>query len=151
MNGYQEIMMNKIIKSGLLTIGLFVMVFSNVQAADFSVIDSDGDIYYIGPFLGHEIGNNKYYVEYEAGTSPFSTGEGYVYYDPYFRSLKIVIMENEDLFGFSIEGHWDGDGSDIYYVNSGGDSGAMSLFMGDRFSRSRKSKQQDRVKDIFKP
>jgi hypothetical protein len=128
---------------------LLWMSFSTSNAlADFTLVDSDNDVYYVGNFAGHELNNQKYYVHYVSRTSPFPEGEGILYFDTHHQSFKIAIFENDHIFGFSIEGHWQGSGSEIYYVNNDGDAGSMDLYLGDRFIR--KGEKKKRVKNINK-
>ncbi len=125
------------------------MSFSVSNAlADFSLVDSDGDVYHVGNFLGHELHNQKYFVQYISRDASFPEAEGILYYDDLYQSLKIVVFENNDLFGFTLEGHWHGSGSAIFYLNSDGDTGAMNIFLGNRSAR--KDSKKARVKNILK-
>jgi hypothetical protein len=116
--------------------------------ADFSVIDSDGDVYHVGAFLGHEMDNQKYYVQYINSSSFSPTAEGFLYFDEFYQSMKIVVFENDEIHGFTIEGYWQGSGSEIYFVNSGGNSGVMDLFLGEALPRKRTEKKS--VKQVLK-
>ncbi len=116
--------------------------------ADFSVTDSDGDVYRVGEFLGYEMDNQKYYVQYINSSTFLPTGEGFLYYDDYYQSMKIIIFENDNIFGFSLEGYWQGSGSEIYFVNSDGNSGVMDLFLGENLPRKRSVETS--VKQVLK-
>lgn len=128
---------------------LFWMIASTSNAlADFSLIDSDGDVYQVGEFLGYEMDNQKYYVQYINQSSFLPSGEGFLYYDDFYQSMKMVIFENDNIHGFTVEGYWQGSGSEIYFVNSGGNSGVMSLFLGENLPRKRS--QEISVKQVLK-
>ena len=92
---------------------LFWISVSSANAlADFTLIDSDGDVYSVGPFLGKPLNNESFLVRYTKNGS-FTTGDGYLYYDDFYGSVKILIFENEETVGFTLEGIWEGDGSTI--------------------------------------
>ena len=129
------------------------MSFSVSNAlADFSLVDSDGDVYHVGNFIGHELNNQKYFVQYISRDASFPEAEGILYYDELYQAVKIVVFENEDLFGFTMEGHWHGSGSEIFYLNSDGDTGAMNIFFGDsrRSAQKNKTPKKPRVKNLLK-
>lgn len=117
--------MKNIIKYGFIILSFLTIHLA--QASDFTLVDADGDSYYIGEYLGNTMGNNSFYVEY-SGNSRFSGGEGILYFDSYYQSVKIVIFENSDIYGFTLEGHWDGEGSTFYHVDSDGQSGDLRLY-----------------------
>jgi len=48
-----------------------------------------------------------------------------------------------------MEGHWNGSGSEIFYLNSDGDTGAMNIFLGNNRS-ARKDSKKARVKNLLK-
>jgi hypothetical protein len=128
---------------------LIWMSFSASNAlADFSMVDSDGDVYQVGHYVGNELHNQKYYVQYVSRDASFPEAEGILYYDDLYQSVKIVVFENNDLFGFTLEGHWHGSGSEIFYLNSDGDTGRMNLFLGNRSAR--KDSKKARVKNLLK-
>jgi len=111
---------------------------TNALAADFTLIDSDGDVYVVGPFLGKALNNESFLVQYTKNGS-FTTGEGYLYYDDFYGSVKILIFENEDTVGFTLEGIWEGDGSTIHYVDNRGQRTELGLYFGNTL-RSKRSK-----------
>ncbi len=128
---------------------LIWMSFSAFNAlADFSMVDSDGDEYHVGRFVGHELNNQKYYVQYVSRDASFPEAEGILYYDDLYQSVKIVVFETSDLFGFTMEGHWHGSGSEIFYLNSDGDTGRLNIFLGNRSAR--KDSKKARVKNLLK-
>jgi hypothetical protein len=111
---------------------------TNALAADFTLIDSDGDVYSVGPFLGKPLNNESFLVQYTS--NDFSTtGEGYLYYDDFYGSVKILIFENEKTAGFTLEGIWEGDGSTIHYVDNRGQRTDLGLYFGNTL-RSKRSK-----------
>jgi hypothetical protein len=111
---------------------------TNALAADFTLIDSDGDVYSVGPFLGKALNNESFLVQYTS--NDFSTtGEGYLYYDDFYGSVKILIFENEETAGFTLEGIWEGDGSTIHYVDNRGQRTDLGLYFGNTL-RSKRSK-----------
>jgi hypothetical protein len=112
------------------------------------LVDSDGDVYHVGNFIGHELHNQKYYVQYVSRDASFPEAEGILYYDNLYQSVKIVVFETSDLFGFTLEGHWHGSGSEIFYLNSDGDTGRMNLFLGNRSAQ--KDSKKARVKNLLK-
>lgn len=120
---------------------------SNALAADFYLIDSDRDVYHVGQYLGKMAHHESYHIQYYPSESPFTArGEGFLYYDSFQQSLKLLIFENNEYFGFTQEGHWSGDGSTTTYVNSQGETGQLGLFFGNSFPRSR-SKEEVRIKN----
>lgn len=144
--------------SGIFLIWAFVSV-SSAFADGLTLVDSDGDQYEIGAYIGNVFNSESYYVKY-IGKFP-ATGEGFVYYDKnnycdplgrdpgcLARPIKIVIFENLDVYGFTLEGHWNGDGSIVHYMNNSGESGSMGMFV-DNTPNFRRSKQA-RVKNVFK-
>ena len=112
--------MKKIIYIGFLLFSFFS--FNLSQASDFILVDSDGDSYYVGDYLGNTMGNNSFYVQYR------DEGEGILYFDSEYQSVKIVIFESQFIYGFTLEGHWDGEGSEFHHVNSEGESGDLRLY-----------------------
>ncbi len=109
---------------------------SNALATDFTLIDSDGDVYEVSR-IGKALNNESFYVLYTKNNS-FTTGEGYLYYDDFYGSVKILIFENEETVGFTLEGIWEGDGSIIHYVDNRGQRTDLNLFFGNTF-RSKRS------------
>ena len=152
-------MMKKIMKySGIFLIWAFASM-SNAFAETLTLVDSDGDQYQVGDYIGNVFNNESYYVKY-IGQFP-ATGEGFVYYDKnnycdpsgrdtgcLARPIKIVIFENLDVYGFTLEGHWNGDGSPAHYINNSGESGSMRLFV-ENSQTSRRSKNT-RIKHVSK-
>ena len=128
---------------------LSICVFS-VSAAGLILFDSDRDEYAVGEFLGYEMGHQKYYVQYYKEASSRPDAEGFLYYDDFHESMKIVVFENNDYYGFTIEGHWTGSGSTIAYVNSIHDSGRMRLYVRGRASSAPERKAKTRVKHVSK-
>ncbi len=106
--------------------------------ADFTLIDSDGDVYFVGPFLGKTLNNESFLVRYTKNGS-FTTGDGFLYYDDFYGSVKILIFENEETVGFTLEGIWEGDGSTIHYVDNRGGRTDLGLYFGNTL-RSKRSK-----------
>lgn len=123
--------------------------------ADFTLSDSDGDAYYIGEFYGKAFHNESYYVRYVRNNS-FIEGDGFLYYDDFHGSLKIIIFETGDLYGFTVEGHWNGNGSEVYLTDSAGDTsigsslGALRLYMGNPVFRNRSKNKNARIKNVLK-
>ncbi len=139
--------MKKITHGSCVLFVWLALSLSTAFAADFSLVDSDGDTYYVGESLGKVMHNDAYVVRYKSNNALLPEGEGFLYYDTGYQTLKIIIFENSGLYGFSMEGQWVGSGSGIYYLNSRGDSGEMNLYFG---VLPRKKMGQERVKNIFK-
>lgn len=122
---------------------------SNALAVDFTLIDSDGDVYSVGPFLGKPLNNESFLVQYTS--NDFSTtGEGYLYYDDFYGSVKILIFENEKTDGFTLEGIWGGDGSTIHYVDNKGQRADLGLYFGNTFRSKRSNTNATRSKNNIK-
>jgi hypothetical protein len=136
---------------------------STAFADGLTLVDSDGDKYQIGAYIGRVFNNESYFVKYisEAPFEPTIVAEGFVYYDknnycdPFggdagclARPIKIVIFETFDIYGFTLEGHWNGDGSIVHYMNNSGENGRMGMFIENSFV-SRRSKDK-RIKHVVK-
>ncbi len=125
---------------------LLAMCVTTAQAADFFLSDSDGDLYHVGEFLGNDLNNDLYRIQLYENSSSFPTSEGVMFYNEFYRSVKISIYENNDYFGFTLEGHWNGNGSTMFFAfnerigERGAELGEVQLFMGDRLPRKGVSK-----------
>lgn len=118
-------------------------------AAEFYLIDSDNDVYHVGHYLGSFAHHDSYNVDYYPADSPhIPAGQGILYYDNFHQSLKILIFENNDIYGITLEGHWSGSGSPVSYVNSNLQTGQLDLYFSDFFPRARS--KISRIKNIKK-
>lgn len=130
----------------------FIWMFTclpNTLAAEFYLIDSDNDVYHVGHYLGSFAHHDSYNVDFYPEDSPHTPrGQGILYYDSYHQSLKILIFENTETYGLTLEGHWTGNGSSISYVNSTHQTGQLGLYISDFFPRARSKNR--RIKNIKK-
>jgi hypothetical protein len=125
----------------------WISVSSTNALADFTLTDSDGDIYYVGPFLGKTLNNESFPIQYTKNDSFSSTGEGFLYYDDFYGSVKILIFENEETVGFTLEGIWEGDGSTMYYIDNRGERTDVGLSLSRfRDKRSKTTRSKNNIK-----
>ncbi|MCK5829434.1 MAG: hypothetical protein KAH20_03950 [Methylococcales bacterium] len=118
-------------------------------AAEFYLIDSDNDVYHVGHYLGSFANHESYNVDFYPADSPRTpTGQGILYYDSVHQSVKILIFENNQTYGLTLEGHWTGSGSSVSYANSDLETGQLGLYFRDSSRRARSKNK--RIKNIKK-
>jgi len=109
----------------LFTIALLALTFYiNAYAEELFLTDTDGNEYYIGAQLETIAQHEQHLlriktVEYEL--------EGLLFYNPEYKSFKILAFENSLAYGYSIEGTWNGNGTVAHYVVNGGTIGEFKL------------------------
>lgn len=111
----------------LLSIGLGVAV---AQAVDLTV--NDGVETYDATFLLSQdlpfsTGPVALYFVQVRGT----TGVGVISYQPTWGAFKLGILEDDEFWGYTLEGHWTGDGSEATGSNNIGVLLERNIYVGE--------------------
>ncbi len=113
-------------KKFFLSIVTVLVLFFSVNAysgQQLSLYDGEYD-YIVGDYIATYAGNDIYssFVEGSGGS-----GYGLIFIDPFWGAIKIVVFENDELWGWTLEGHWEGDGSTFTLARNNGTTDQRQL------------------------
>jgi hypothetical protein len=110
----------------LVLMAISMCFFFTEAAHSFDFVLSDGEgITYEATFDGRYLNNSYYILTVEGGKA-----YGILFFDEKWGSFKICVFENAVFWGYTIEGHWTGDGSTGYGSNNVGELYETQIFVG---------------------
>ena len=106
-------------KARLLAVAGVMLMAACLSAGALTLHDSDGFIY---TTYGEGIyGSVYYYPIHVTGNSaglPAINEEGLLFYNATLNAVSIIVFESNTVYGWSLEGHWAGNGCTFYGVNT---------------------------------
>ena len=99
-----------------IAVSLLLILAGPAAHAQFALVlqTGTGMTYYCEPLWNWSV-QHVYYVNVQPGYT-----NGLLFYNPRWGAFKITVMENERVWGHTVEGHWSGDGTPVYGVTSNG-------------------------------
>ena len=107
----------------IITVLIFFYSVNVQSAVVYSFHDGTSDYALMGT-LGGYAGNSIFTISVNYGAA-----DGLLFWDPVYSALKIVVFENSSVWGWTLEGHWTGDGSSFTFVTNNGGVDQRNLYL----------------------